>query len=300
MKYVLCNVCGADNWTVRYPSTLASGGLQVEAFRCTSAGYGEHTQIVECHECGHIYANPTWEVHELMDAYETVEDETYVEEREGRELTFSKHLEAVEALFGAANGRSLLDVGAYIGVFVEIAQKSGWQATGVEPSAWAVGEAKQRGLNVIEGTMDAPELTGRQFDLVTLWDVIEHVEDPKGEILKAHGLLKPGGMLVMHTMNTDSLLAKVMGGRWPWYMAMHVHFFSKRTLTRLMEDAGFDVKLARTEGRYLRLGYVATRIGGINAIFGRIAETIVHKFGWESVAVPINFGDLFTIYGTKR
>ncbi|HFC12432.1 MAG TPA: class I SAM-dependent methyltransferase [Anaerolineae bacterium] len=300
MKYVSCNVCGSDNWVVRYPSTLnGQRNPQVEAFRCTSAGYGEHTQIVQCYECKHIYANPTWEVADLMNAYETVEDDTYVEEREGRELTFRKHLQAVEDLIGPAAGRTLLDVGAYIGVFVEVANQAGWIATGIEPSSWAVEQAQARGLDVLEGTLDSAELHNRRFDLVTMWDVIEHVENPRQEIERAFALLKPGGMLVMHTMNVDSPIAKIMGSRWPWYMAMHVHFFSKKSLARLMRESGFEVKVVRTEGRYLRLGYLASRVEGINKTLGRITNRLIHKIGWESKPIPINFGDLFTIYGVR-
>ncbi len=122
----------------------------------------------------------------LQKAYMVVEDETYVEEREGREITFRKHLASLEKYTGPANGRSLLDVGAYIGVFVEVAGKSGWHACGVEPSLWAVSQAKSKGLPIIQGTLDALELQGRLFDVVTLWDVIEHVTDPAAELRKSY------------------------------------------------------------------------------------------------------------------
>ena len=300
MKYVNCIICHSDNWFVRYPSTLnGTRSPQVEAFRCTNSGYGEHTQIVECFECGHVYANPTWESAELLTAYETVEDETYVDEREGRELTFQKHLEEVEKLTGPANGRTLLDVGAYIGVFVEIAQRSGWDAMGVEPSTWGVGEAKKRNLNVIEGTLAAPELVGKQFDVITLWDVIEHVQEPRAELEAAFKLLKPGGLVVVHTMDVESLTARVMRHRWPWYMAMHVHYFGKTTLSRLVSEVGFDVELVQTEGRYLRMGYLASRVGGISAGFGRIADTAIRRANLAEKPVPVNFGDLFTVYAKK-
>jgi hypothetical protein len=69
----------------------------------------------------------------------------------------------MEKQIGVANGRSLLDVGAYIGVFVEVARASGWQACGVEPSTWAAQEAQRRGLDVIQGTQDAPALQGNNL-----------------------------------------------------------------------------------------------------------------------------------------
>ena len=300
MKYVTCNLCSADNWVVRFPSTLAAtDDLEVSAFACTSSGYGAHTQIVECFDCGYVYANPTWDENDLIEAYETVEDDTYVNERVGRELTFSKHLAKLEKFTGAANGRAMLDVGAYIGVFVEVANRSGWQASGVEPSKWAVEVAQSRGLDVVEGTLDSPHLHGKSFDAITLWDVIEHVDDPSAELKKSFDLLKPGGLIAVHTMDIDSLMAKVMRGRWPWLMAMHVHYFSQRTLTQMMQKHGFEIVWAGPEGRYLRAGYLATRLGGLIPALGKVAGFLVDRFHLGGAAIPINFGDLMTVYAIR-
>lgn len=300
MIRVPCNLCGRDEWRVRFPATLNGVHTpQVDAFRCTSPGYGHHPQIVQCDHCGYVYANPRWSDEELMAAYGAVEDETYLAERAGRELTFRAHLAHMERLTGPANGRSLLDVGAYIGVFVEVAAAAGWNAEGVEPSDWAAAAARRRGLPVITGTQHAPQLDGRHFDVITMWDVIEHVSDPKGELGKARELLTPGGWLVVHTMDIDSWLARIMGRRWPWLMDMHLHYFSRRTLAEMLRRAGFDVVWRGARGRYLRLGYLASRVGGMNHTLGRMAEWLVDRLDVAETAVPINLGDLFTIYARR-
>jgi len=300
MIEVTCNLCDRDSWKVRFPATIDSGDdLNVDAFRCTSPGYGHHPQIVQCTHCGYVYANPRWSDEELLAAYTAVEDETYVSEREGRELTFRKHLQALQRITGAGNGRSLLDIGAYIGVFVEVAAQSGWDAWGVEPSDWAAAEAQRHGLNVICGTQYAPELTGKQFDVVTLWDVIEHVADPKAELARSRDLLKPGGILVLHTMDIDSPLARLMGSRWPWLMDMHLHYFSQKTMRAMLEDVGFEIIWSGAQGRYLRLGYLATRLAGLSPMLGRAAQAVVRGLHLGKVAVPVNFGDLFTVYGRR-
>lgn len=301
MKYVPCNLCGADNWHVRYPSTLsAPRPPSVDAFRCTSAEYGEHAQIVQCHVCGHIYANPTWESDELIAAYSAVEDGVYLAERGGRELTFRKHLQSLEAHLGPPNARRLLDVGAYIGVFVEVARTAGWDAIGLEPSHWAVAEARRHGLPMIAGTLTAPELRAVSFDVITLWDVIEHLENPHAELARARELLRPGGGIVVHTMDIASPIARLMGARWPWLMAMHVQYFSRRTLTRMLAEVGFRVIAAPTEGRYLRLGYLASRLTGLSRPLGRLAGALVRVLRCEEVAVPVNFGDLITVYAVRN
>lgn len=299
MIEVKCNLCGGDEWLVRYPATMNGSGLSVEVFRCTSPSYGQHAQIVQCRHCGLVYANPRWSDEELMAAYTAVEDHTYLSEREGRILTFRKHLEALERYTGPADGRSLLDIGAYIGVFVETAQAAGWDAWGVEPSEWAAAEARKRGLNVITGAQDAPVLQGRQFDVVTMWDVIEHVDDPATELARAYQLLRPGGWLVLHTMDVDSAAARIMGRRWPWLMDMHLYYFSQATLAQMLVQQGFEVVWSGAQGRYLRLGYLASRVQAWNQTLGRLTAKLVKGLGLGEIAIPVNFGDLFTVYARK-
>lgn len=300
MINVTCNLCGRDEWRVRFPSTMnGAQELDVDVFRCTSPGYGSHAQIVQCNHCELVYANPRWTPRELEAAYEAVEDETYVDEREGRELTFRKHLAALEEYTGPGNGRSLLDVGAYIGVFVEVAAAAGWDACGIEPSSWAVEQAAKHNLPVYQGTQDAPIFNGQQFEAVTLWDVIEHVADPASELKKSYDLLKPGGWLAVHTMNIDSLTARLLGRRWPWLMDMHLFYFSQKTLTAMLRDIGYEVVWSGTQGRYLRLGYLATRLGGFSEQLGKLAAGLVQRLGIGNIAIPVNFGDLFTVYARR-
>lgn len=299
MIKVNCNLCGRDEYRVRFPATADGDPLRVDAFRCTHSGYGHHPQIVECRHCGLVYANPRWPAEFVLEAYAAVEDETYIEERLGRELTFRNHLRRLERVIGPPNGRSLLDVGAYIGVFVEVAAAAGWRAMGVEPSEWAAAEAQRRGLDVRVGTMDSAGLPGASLDVVTLWDVIEHVVDPAAELEQARRLLRPGGWLVVHTMDIDAPVARLLGPRWPWLMDMHLYYFSGRTLNRMLAEHGYEVAWEGTQGRYLRLGYLASRVEGMNATLGRAARAAVNRLGLRESAIPVNFGDLRTFISRR-
>jgi 2-polyprenyl-3-methyl-5-hydroxy-6-metoxy-1,4-benzoquinol methylase len=297
---VNCVLCGRDEWQVRYPATMnGDAAPDVAAFRCTSAGYGTHPQIVQCVSCGHVYANPRWMDEDLLGAYAAVEDEVYLAEREGREITFRHHLESLIRHTGPAAGRSLLDVGAYIGVFVAVAREMGWEAMGVEPSAWAANVAQAADLPVIEGTLESEALEGRRFAAITMWDVIEHVVDPGAELARAYELLAPGGVIAVHTMDIDSAAARLLGQRWPWLMDMHVHYFSQRTLRQLLQKQGFEVLWSGAQGRYLRLGYLATRLKGLSPALGRLAERVLQHPALARVAVPVNLGDLFTVFARR-
>lgn len=299
MIKVDCNLCGRDEYRVRYPATADSDALRVEAFRCTHSGYGHHPQIVECCHCGLVYANPRWPAEFVLGAYTAVEDETYVQERLGREITFRNHLQRLERVAGPPDGRRLLDAGAYIGVFVEVATAAGWQAMGVEPSEWAAAEAQRRGLDVRVGTMDSVDLSDASFDVVTMWDVIEHVVDPAAELERARRLLRPGGWLVVHTMDIDAPIARLMGPRWPWLMDMHLYYFSGRTLGRMLTEHGYEVAWQGTQGRYLSLGYLASRVEGMSTSLGRAVGTVVNRLGLRESAMPVNFGDLRTFISRR-
>jgi 2-polyprenyl-3-methyl-5-hydroxy-6-metoxy-1,4-benzoquinol methylase len=299
MITIKCNLCGRDEWRVRFPATLDDIDLQVDAFRCTHAGYGHHPQIVECKHCGLVYANPRWPEEAILQTYAAVEDTTYVEERAGREITFRHHLREMERVIGPGDNRRLLDVGAYIGVFVEMAAEAGWQAEGIEPSEWAANEAQRRGLNVMLGTMDSVGLDEERYDVITLWDVVEHLADPAAELARAGRLLRPGGWLIVHTMDIDAPVARLMGERWPWLMDMHLYYFSQRTLSAMLNRLGFEVVQRGAQGRYLRLGYLASRVGGLHPSLGRVASRAVNALGLQDRAVPVNFGDLMTIVSRR-
>ena len=161
-----------------------------------------------------------------------------------------RHL--AETLRGAKRGR-LLDVGCSIGQFAARARDAGFAATGLEMNAASAAFARDHyGLEVAEGTIhDAPQAPG-SLDVLTMFDVIEHVPDPLGDLRKAWDLLAPGGTIVLSTPNIDGLfpraslpLAKKLD-YWPHpEPPYHLYQFSAKTLGAMLEKAGFAVTATR-------------------------------------------------------
>jgi hypothetical protein len=152
---------------------------------------------------------------------------------------------------------------------------------------------------MVQGTLRDAELDSASYDAVTMWDVVEHLVDPMADLVEAARLLKPGGVLLMHTINIDSLLARLMGKRWPWLVEMHSFFFSPKTLGAMVEKTGLEVHSSHIQGRYLHLGYLLSRLSGFNVALGQWAEKTTKALGVEHWLVPINTGDLFTMLARK-
>jgi hypothetical protein len=90
-----------------------------------------------------------------------------------------------------------------------------------------------------------------------------------------------------------------MGEKWPWFMDMHVHYFSKRTLARLLASEGFTVVGGGARGRFLSLEYLASRVRGLHDGIGRLSGRILKLFHLHRFYVPVNFGDIMTLYAKK-
>ncbi len=299
---VACNLCGARDARVLYPSTLDVDHIRPETshFRCTTAAYGIHPTIVKCRRCGMIYANPRLDSQAIDDNYSRVDDPLYIEEREGRILTFRRNLLPLEPLIRTRPPHKLLDVGCHIGVMLEIAQERGWESMGVEPSAWAAARARERGLNVVNATLAKANLPPDSFDAVTMWDVVEHLTNPAADLAQVHRVLKPGGVVGIHTIDIESPLARLMGKRWPWLMEMHLYYFSPRTLSRMLRQIGFQTEKIIYQGRYLRLGYLLTRVEPYSRPLAGALSAVSRRLNLGATPVPVNFGDLFTHFARKE
>ncbi len=297
---VTCNLCGADRARLVFPGTLQHRQGDWEAFRCTHPGYGHHLPVVECRCCGLRYTNPRFTLEEILSRYENVEDPTYMEQLPGRLLTFALRLKHLERFTGPPAGRVLLDVGAYAGACVRVAGERGWRAWGLEPSRWAAEQAQRGGLEVHQGTLQTRPPAPGSVDVLTSWDVFEHLYDPMAEARAFARALKPGGWLALHTMDAGSPFARLMGKKWPWLMEMHLYYFTRRTLTAMLELAGFHVEHIHAEARYLRLGYLVTRVAPYSRRLAELSGRVVERLRLGRLAMPVNLGDLMTIYARKK
>ncbi len=139
----------------------------------------------------------------------------------------------------------LLDVGCSSGALLKVAQENGFQVSGAEPATQAAQTAQAMGFDVFPGFLQDAHFPDNHFDIVTLFEVIEHLTDPIALISEVRRILKPGGILLLGTGNADSWTVSFIGNRWEYFDIRshggHISFFNP-TSTRLMaKKTGFEI-----------------------------------------------------------
>lgn len=297
METVACNLCGAESTSVVLPANTALADLRRAAFACTSPDVGQHGTIVRCNSCGLLYTNPR-PTDELLDSlYGDVEDDVYLREEEARVATFRHSLLGVRKR--ASSGR-LVDIGCHVGTFLLLARDAGFDVAGVEPSRWAARYAREvRGLDVRPCGLEEAGFEPASFDVATLWDVVEHFADPKLELRRIHDALKPRGLFALTTMNVGALLPCVLRGRWPWYMLMHQYYFTPETITRMLEESGFEVLAIEPHVRVVYVRYLVSKLKAYSKPLHRAAEATVNLLRMGGLRIPVNLGDQMTVYARR-
>lgn len=144
-------------------------------------------------------------------------------------------------------GGRLLDVGCATGTFLEAMERHpGWRVHGVELSEAAASLARAKGLSVTVGDFVAADLPAGAFDVVSAWDVLEHMHDPDVFLGRVRELLRPGGVFVLRTPDTRSLNRRLFGRYWAgWDIPRHLCVYSSVELRRALREAGFTSICAR-------------------------------------------------------
>jgi SAM-dependent methyltransferase len=194
----------------------------------------------------------------------------------------------------------LLDVGCGPGFFLTEAARGGLEVRGLEVSPFAAGYGRARhGLNIACGPIDTAHLPHRDasFDLITLWDVIEHLPAPADALALLAERLSPGGVLALSTGDVASPVARLSGRRWHLYnLPEHLWFFNARSLGMLLERAGLVVERVEREVCWYTTRYLLDRL---MYTLGR-GPILPGRLRWlERLTVPFSLFDIVTLHARK-
>jgi 2-polyprenyl-3-methyl-5-hydroxy-6-metoxy-1,4-benzoquinol methylase len=202
-------------------------------------------------------------------------DREYFELHPGK-VRYLGYLVGLLRSHGVHGGR-VLDVGAGYGFFLEALEKAGYEAAGLEVSEHAAAQARRRTRAEVvrQGAEEPFPFPDDRFDAVTLFDVIEHLEDYPAALASCRRCLKPGGKLFVITLNAHSLARPLLGRRWAWYQdPTHVHMFTARMLREGLEAAGLTVERMTTESNFCSVGEGTKFLKPLRVI-GRVVHTPV-------------------------
>jgi 2-polyprenyl-3-methyl-5-hydroxy-6-metoxy-1,4-benzoquinol methylase len=191
----------------------------------------------------------------------------------------------------------LLDIGCNIGSLIEVSEKRGWQSAGIDVNKSAINVAKKRGLNCFVG--DFFKLNGK-FDLITMNDVIEHLEDPNEALKKANSLLNKRKYIYISTPKGNSLMSKLAKGKWQHRKPkQHLYIFTSRILTQMLENNGFEVLHISTFGRIRSIRVIIKKIGSYSPLIKMFLNKFVPEF-IKSFSISINPRDEMHIIARKK
>jgi len=293
----VCVVCGSAETKYWYRPTQSPG------------------PVVQCAVCGFVYVSPIESMRALIedgavvagdpDRLRTSADLADLKGRWEEPLILDylhelgpKQANARDALkrlepFHTGKG-SLLDVGCFCGLFLSVAQAEGWQAQGLEPLIGPAIYARAKfGLPVVNDVLRTDTFAPKSFDVVTAFQVFEHLINPDQELEKIKPMLKPGGLLLIEVPNIDTSLVKLMGRRHRHYVQDHVSLFSAVTLRRLLEKKGFTVREVYYPARVLSIRHFIWWLGKAGVAPKHLGSTWPESFLEKTLR--FNLGDIVAV-----
>lgn len=209
-------------------------------------------EIYECKDCGLLYTLPRPDKEHIGDYYKS---ENYYSHQENKQGFVPKVYEKVKAVNlknkckmateGMTAGQ-VLDIGCGVGDFLHAMESKGWKTTGIEPSEEAKAIAKKRTKALLYKPEEIEKLPDAQFDLITMWHVLEHVDDLKSEISQLQRLLKKGGRLVLALPNFKSYDAQYYKEKWAAYdVPRHLNHFCKTSIANIFNNSDLTLKEIR-------------------------------------------------------
>lgn len=248
-----CPICASNKNKVKYePRVIVDDPTKLYG---AASGIPGTQRIVECEACQMIFESPRYPEKVILKGYTNSEESGHDSQYPARVRSFCNALKSLEKKL-PKRGSKVLDVGTAGGAFLEAAGQFGYDAVGLEPSTYLVNKGNSRGLNLKQGTIDTHPFESSIFDMICLWDVIEHIVDPGEALKKISPLLKPDGILLINFPDIGTAIAKLAGKRFWWILSVHLHYFTQKTLGKMCEVNGFDAFYFKRYWQTLEFGYL--------------------------------------------
>ncbi|MDQ3239135.1 MAG: class I SAM-dependent methyltransferase [bacterium] len=151
-----------------------------------------------------------------------------------------------------------LDIGCAYGYMLELTSQAGYDAQGIDPSHYAINQAPEHLKNkVMQGTIFDMEFSDKTFDVITMLDVFEHLDNPLSELKEINRILKDDGILLLSTGDSGSIASKILKRKWTFYNPpQHLFFFNTQTIKLILKNSDFEITKWFRVGKWLNLQYI--------------------------------------------
>lgn len=236
-------MCGSSRLEMRFRVAFPCFGPELtHVWSLAAEPPVSYWTIVACQDCGVHFPDPFPSRYEIMRYYSDQlahnpwEQLHYVDENE-LSVGWKRMAEKLTRLCGGPG--AMLEIGPAAGHLMRAAQDLGWSAVGVEATPKFAKILRERKLRVHEGTLETFD-SSRQFDLIVMFDVLEHLHDPVGDLRRCAELLTPTGKLVVATCDIESLAARHYRLRWRQIVISHTFYWTRRSLAVALRRAGLE------------------------------------------------------------
>ncbi len=289
-----CAICNSEGGAEElFPANFDPSAFSPAVFSARRLPDRIHYRMVRCATCGLVRADPVADAAAVADLYrESTFD--YSAEVENLARTYGAYLRRAEQ-YGVVKG-SMLEIGCGNGFFLEEARAQGYRdPRGVEPSQAAIDLADEKIRGRIVRAMMGPDLfPDASFDVICLFQVLDHLFDPAGTLKTCFQILKPGGLIICLNHNVEAFSARVMKERSPIIDIEHTYLYSRETMRRVLQKAGFVALEIGAVWNIYSLGYLVRLVpipGAWKTLFSAILRLAIFKH----IPLRVPLGNLYAI-----
>jgi len=235
-----CPICGSlEDYTIIHKSNFACSDINLDVFSARRLPDLVHYQIVKCNNDGLARSNPIYKdvIHEDLYKHSKF---NYSDQTDNLTVTYLEVLDGIISYLSKET--KILEIGCGNGFVLKALLDRGYKnLCGIEPSQDAVlkadGIIKDR---IMVDVLREGLYKSESFDLIFLFQVFDHIQDPLGFLSICYNLLSPGGSILVMAHDIKSLSARVLGEKSPIIDIEHMYFYSKKTIKEVFVKAGFN------------------------------------------------------------
>jgi 2-polyprenyl-3-methyl-5-hydroxy-6-metoxy-1,4-benzoquinol methylase len=200
--------------------------------------------LTSCKSCSFVFSRKIPSEQELVNHYQGYGRNDYLSP-----ITIKRYHEILDSFEPYRKTNKLIDVGCGIGYFLETAKERGWEVYGTEFTDEAIQKCSEKGIKMEKGILDPENYMPEEFDIITSFEVIEHINNPIDELNSFHKLLRKGGLVYVTTPNFNSLLRYRLKSDYNIICyPEHLSYYTPKTLKKVFTRVGFKPNKIQSTG----------------------------------------------------